>query len=93
MKASEKLRAKWKNEDILFCYPVGIDTKSDAHWLANRLFNDDFMRQATERGYDISTFKFELSPAKNNEKFESQRKSNDLPRPDRRPARRWQLSR
>jgi hypothetical protein len=73
MKSIDKLRANWKNGDVMLYYPVGIDTKSDAHWLANRLFGDNFIRQCQERGYDISTFKFEISPTRDNEKFKSQR--------------------
>lgn len=72
MKATDKLRANWRKDDIYFPYPVGIGTKSDAHWLAH-LFDENFIRQAKERGYDIATFKFKISPAIGNEKFQSQR--------------------
>ncbi len=72
MKASDKLRANWKKEDIWFYFPVGLGTKTDTRWL-HTIFNDDFVREATERGYDISTFKFEICPQEGNERFESQR--------------------
>jgi len=72
MKAADKLRARWKKGDVMFFYPVGIDTRSDAHWLYG-LFNDNFIQQCQARGYDISTFKFEISPSSGDEKFKSQR--------------------
>ncbi len=75
MKAIDKLRARWKGDDMWFYYPVGLSTNADARWL-HSLFNDDFIQQARMRGYDISTFKFELSPMQSNEKFKSQREES-----------------
>jgi hypothetical protein len=75
MRAKDKLRAFWskKENDLIFWLPMGQRTKCDANWL-NGIFTKDFQKELTDRGYDFTTFKFEISPQKGNERFVSQRK-------------------
>lgn len=57
-----KLRARWSKaeNDILFVYPLGIATKCDGMYLAFKCFNDEFVKEMADRGYDIKTLKFEI---------------------------------
>lgn len=72
MRAADKLRVRWKHEDVVVCFPMGIGTKRDARWILS-VFDTEFVQEARQRGYDLSTFKFEISPAGGEEKFRSQR--------------------
>lgn len=74
MKRADKLRADWskKERDIMLHFPIGFSTKSDGHWLSV-IFGKEFAAEIEARGYDISTMKFEVSPAIGNPKFRSQR--------------------
>ena len=56
-------------------FPVGAQTKCDAHYLSS-IFNQTFTNELVNRGYDITTIKFSIEPQKGNEKFVSQRKGN-----------------
>lgn len=76
MLAVDKLRAWWSkkaNDIILYC-PLGYGTKSDAHYLS-QVFDEEFVAEMKNRGYDISTMKFSIEPSVGNDKFSSQRKS------------------
>lgn len=76
MKANDKLRATWskKENDIILHFPLGVGTKSDAHYLSG-IFNKEFTDELVSRGYDVSTFKFSVEPKPGNDKFCSQRTS------------------
>jgi hypothetical protein len=65
-----KLKAYWnkKEKDIYFRYPLGIGTKCDAHFLSG-VFNENFLNELRDRGYDISTLKFEILVDKNSNKY------------------------
>lgn len=57
-----KLRAFWdkKEDDVIIDFPLGIMTKADGHWLSG-IFNEQFTKELTDRGYDIETMKFEIT--------------------------------
>jgi hypothetical protein len=75
MKAKDKLRAQWskKEDDLMYYFPLGRDTKADGAYLAISVFNYQFIQQMKARGYDITTLRFEIAPACNNPKFVSER--------------------
>jgi len=75
MKAQFKFRAYWskRENDLMFHYPLGMQTKSDAHWLSG-ILTKDFQAELIRRGYDFSTFKLEICPQKGNDRFASERK-------------------
>jgi len=54
-----KLIAAWDEDelDIVIAWPK---TKTDAFYL-QQFFNEDFVKEITKRGYDITTMKFEIS--------------------------------
>ena len=60
MKASNKLRAYWskREKDIMLHWPT---SKCDGHWLSG-IFNKEFTDSLTNRGFDVTTMKFEVSP-------------------------------
>lgn len=70
----DKLRASWskKEKDIVFHWPGGSNTRSDAHWLYGVL-GDEVTAELTRRGYDITTLKFSIEPLAGNQRFTSQR--------------------
>jgi len=61
-KKQNKLKAFWskKEVDLMIDYPLGIRTTSDGHWLSG-IFNDAFTNELTQRGYNVETFKFEIT--------------------------------
>jgi hypothetical protein len=81
MRAKDKLRATWSKtrtlNDVLLHFPVGIGTNNDAHWLAG-VFCKEFTDELESRGYDVTTMKFEVSPAAGDPKFASQRQTSKL---------------
>jgi hypothetical protein len=48
--------------DIVVNFPLGKLTGSDANYLLSHVFTQEFKLEMERRGYDISTFKFEISP-------------------------------
>ena len=74
MKALNKLRVTWskRENDVLVSWPVGLGTKSDAHWLSAK-FGRDFTGELIRRGYDMTTMRFSVEPLPGNCKFQSQR--------------------
>jgi len=84
MKAKDKLRVFWgkKQQQLMFYWPLGIGTKSDAHYLYG-VFDELFVSEMQQRGYDIQTLRFAISPLAGNEKFVSMRKkgANRMARP------------
>lgn len=78
MKAADKLRASWskREDDVMLFHPLGQSTKCDAHYLSD-LFDKEFQKEMENRGYDMTTFKFEISPKVGNERFASQRAGVD----------------
>lgn len=57
-------------------YPGGINTRSDKAYLFHRVFTPEMTKELEDRGYDITTLKFEISPKKGNQKFVFQREQS-----------------
>ena len=68
-----KLRARWSKaeKDILVTFPLGIQTECDANYLLSDIFTKDFVKEVTERGYDIKTLKFEIKVDETGKRFET----------------------
>ena len=64
LKKKEKLTAYWdKKENCIGAYhPLGFMTQTDAHYLFDNVFTKEFVKEMTDRGYDVTTMKFEISP-------------------------------
>lgn len=77
MKAKDKLRANWskKERDLVFHYPLGVQTVCDAGYLAG-VITEELLRELERRGYDKTTFKFSIEPKKGDERFGSQDKES-----------------
>ena len=60
----DKLTAYWdKKENCIGAYhPLGFMTQTDAHYLFDKVFTKEFVKEMTDRGYDVTTMKFEISP-------------------------------
>lgn len=43
-------------------HPLGFMTQTDAHYLFDKVFTKEFVKEMTDRGYDVRTMKFEISP-------------------------------
>lgn len=43
-------------------HPLGFMTQTDAHYLFDKVFTKEFVKEMTDRGYDVTTMKFEISP-------------------------------
>lgn len=57
-----KLRVQYskKEEDLVFSYPLGCQTKTDGMFLANVLCSN-FIASLEDRGYDPKTLKFSIN--------------------------------
>lgn len=77
MKATDKLRVYWskKENDLMFFFPLGQQTKCDASYLYSAVFSAEVLRELEARGYDLTTIKFEISPKQGSTRFASQRES------------------
>lgn len=77
MKQNKKLRAYWskRERDTMIYHPTGCNTRSDAHFL-NGIFTKEMRKELEERGYDWTTFKFEISPKLPNDKFSTLSQEN-----------------
>lgn len=66
-----KLRARWgkRERDILVTYPRGILTVCDSNYLFSKVFTDEFEKEMKDRGYDITTLKFEIKVDEKGERF------------------------
>lgn len=64
LKKKDKLTAYWdKKENCVGAYyPLGFMTQTDAHYLFDKVFTKEFVKEMTDRGYDVRTMKFEISP-------------------------------
>lgn len=64
LKKKDKLTAYWdKKENCIGAYhPLGFMTQADAHYLFDNVFAKEFVKEMTDRGYDVTTMKFEISP-------------------------------
>lgn len=52
-----------KKENCIGAYhPLGFMTQTDAHYLFDKVFTKEFVKEMTDRGYDVTTMKFEISP-------------------------------
>lgn len=71
-KAYKKLKAFYskRERDTVFEHPLGCHTKPDAHYL-HGIFTKEVQEELESRGYDWTTFKFEISPKLPNEKFQT----------------------
>lgn len=71
-KKQNKLKAYWskKENDVMIEFPLGIETKSDGHWLS-WIFTEQIINELKERGYDVESMKFEVTvnPKLRPEKF------------------------
>lgn len=78
MRAADKLRVTWsrREHDTMIHFPLGFGTSCDGHYMAG-VFGKDFIREMTERGYDITTVRFQISPKVGNPKFRSQRPAEE----------------
>lgn len=68
-KTKSKLSAKWskRDNDVLYCWPAGSQTKADAGFLSVLL--RELLDGLEERGYDRTTVKFEIAAKDNDERF------------------------
>lgn len=64
LKKKDKLTAYWdKKENCIGAYhPLGLMTQTDAHYLFDNVFTKEFVKEMADRGYDVTTMKFEISP-------------------------------
>ena len=53
----EALVALWRDDDWMFCYPVGAGTKTDARYLST-IFTMEVADDLSKRGYDLDSVKF-----------------------------------
>ena len=53
----DKLTAYWdKKENCIGAYhPLGFMTQTDAHYLFDNVFTKEFVKEMTDRGYDVTT--------------------------------------
>jgi len=67
-----KLRARWskREKDILLIHPLGIMTRCDGAYLAFKVFNNEFVKEMVDRGYDITSLKFEITVDKNGKRYQ-----------------------
>jgi len=80
-----KLRVYWseKERDLMIHWPLGAQTNADGHlaygvfcnprYSVMDKFDPSFIEELKSRGYDITTLKFEISPAKGDQRFASER--------------------
>lgn len=73
MKAKDKLRAYWKDNDLWSWSPFGTGTIADAKLMLGVL--DPLVKELEARGYDKSTIKFSIEPQKGNQRFRSERET------------------
>lgn len=75
LKKKDKLAAYWdKKENCIGAYhPLGFMTQTDAHYLFDNVFTKEFVKEMADRGYDVRTMKFEISP-----KLPNYERFNDL---------------
>jgi hypothetical protein len=70
MRKIKKLRAFYskRQKSNVIEYPSGVHTRSDVHVL-NEVFTKELRKELEDRGYDWTTFKFEISPKLPNDRF------------------------
>ena len=63
MAKQDELKVNWskRERDLMIHNPYGVHTNADAAYLFG-FFNKDFIKEMAERGYDITTVKFEIKP-------------------------------
>lgn len=69
--------------DIVVNFPLGRLTNCDANFLLGYVFTQEFKDEMEKRGYDITTFKFEISPkipTNRMDKFETLNKKYNYPK-------------
>ena len=72
----DKLSVCWNDEDqdIECFYPAGVQTMSDANYMLSNILDTAKCKELENRGYDLSTLKFEITPKKGDKRFQSERK-------------------
>ena len=70
-----KLHICWNEEeqDLECFYPAGVQTKCDANYFLNNIFDIAKCKELEHRGYDLPTLKFEIAPKKGDKRFQSER--------------------
>lgn len=65
LKKKEKLTAYWdKKENCIGAYhPLGFMTQTDAHYLFDNVFTKEFVKEMTDRGYDVTTMMLKSLPS------------------------------
>ena len=76
IRTDDKLSVCWNDEDQdLDCfYPAGVQTMSDANYMLSNILDAAKCKELENRGYDLSTLKFEITPKKGDKRFQSERK-------------------
>lgn len=74
MKLKNKLYCRYKNNDIHCYYPAGTLTNTDANFILSDILDKQKCEELENRGYDLNTLKFEISPHAGNIRFVSERK-------------------
>lgn len=66
-----KLTAKWnkKEKDLVVKYPLGCGTNCDMAYLLYDVFNKAFIEEMKDRGYDLTSLKFEIAVDPNSKTF------------------------
>lgn len=72
----DTLSVCWNEEeqDLECFYPAGVQTKCDANYLLNNILDTAKCKELENRGYDLSTLKFEITQKKGDKRFQSERK-------------------
>lgn len=79
VRAVDKLRVRWcrRERDMLALYPLGSQTSSDGGWLLHAL--GPILEELERRGYDKTTLRVSIEPARGNTRFASQRVEPSAP--------------
>ena len=64
LKKKEKLTAYLDKKENCICayHTLGFMTQTDAHYIFDNVFTKEFVKEITDRGYDVTNMKFEISP-------------------------------
>ena len=76
IKTDDTLSVCWNDEDqdIECFYPAGVQTMSDANYMLSNILDTAKCKELENRGYNLSTLKFEIAPKKGDKRFQSERK-------------------
>lgn len=67
-----KLRVRWfkGRKELVYTYPMGKNTKEDNYFMIEDVFNREFIKEMKDRGYDITSLKFEIKVDEKSSIFE-----------------------